>query len=72
MKTKKIAKPEEWFKEFTPENVEVVLCGTSGDTTDSNQSGGTENNDGELNTSSLDNNKSTGIYENSFSYNPFE
>ena len=70
MKTKKIAKPEEWFKEFTPENVEVVLCGTSsGTTTDnSNQSGG-EGTEEELKPSSV---KSTGIYENSFSYNPFE
>ena len=74
MKTKKIAKPEEWFKEFTPENVQVVmLCASTGNTTDSstNQSGGEYNNDGELNVSSASN-KSTGIYENNFSYNPFE
>ena len=69
MKTKKIAKPEEWFKEFTPENVEVVLCGTSGNTTtDSTQSGGGE---GTIDRPTSDENNES-IYTNNFSYNPFE
>ena len=70
MKTKKIAKPEEWFKEFTPENVEVVLCGTSGNNnyTDSTESGGSGSNG--TRPTSDENNES--IYTNNFSYNPFE
>ena len=72
MKTKKIATPEEWFKEFTPENVDVnmLLCSVTNNTTtdNTNQSGGTNNNDGDVKVTS----KSTGIYENNFSYNPFE
>ena len=70
MKTKRIAKAEEWLKEYAAENVQVVmLCASTGTTTDSTQSGG-DGEDEELKPSSL--NKSTGIYENSFSYNPFE
>ena len=74
MKTKKIATPEEWFKEFTPENVDVnMLCASTGDTiTDYNQSGGTENNDDDLDNGVVVTSKSTGIYENNFNYNPFE
>ena len=69
MKTKKIAKPEEWFKEFTPENVQVVmLCASDTTNGTGNQSGGTENNDDDVKVTS----KSTGIYENNFNYNPFE
>ena len=69
MKTKKIAKPEEWFKEFTPENVEVVLCGTS-TTTDTNyndNSSGGEGGDGNIKSTTVES-----LDSNSFSYNPFE
>ena len=71
MKTKKIATPEEWFKEFTPENVQVVMLCASTTTNDGTNSGG-DGEDEELKPSSLEGNKSTGIYENNFSYNPFE
>ena len=66
MKTKKIAKPEEWFKEFTPENVQVLLCGTSeGAGNNANGGGSTEE------TRPTDENNES-IYTNNFSYNPFE
>ena len=72
MKTKKIAKPEEWFKEFTPENVQVVmLCASTGNITDGS-SGGSDGTITRPTTTSVDSNKSAGIYENGFSYNPFE
>ena len=67
MKTKKIAKPEEWFKEFTPENVQVVmLCASTSDTTGGNQSGGSGG-DGTLKSTTVES-----LDSNSFSYNPFE
>ena len=69
MKTKKIAKPEEWFKEFTPENVEVVmLCASTNDTTSGTESGGEGTEENRPTTGT--NNES--IYTNNFSYNPFE
>lgn len=68
MKTKKIAKPEEWFKEFTPENVQVVmLCASTGDTTGGTNSGGDGTGDGTLKSTTVES-----LDSNSFSYNPFE